>query len=68
LELANFLISFQNTKINQKFLLSENSKNITNHNINYGNNDFFDTASKEKERDKKKIDRKINCKILFLNC
>lgn len=68
MELANFLISLQNTKINEIFFSgensnSENSKNFTNLNVNFGTDNLNITSLNEK--DKKKIDRKINCNNFF---
>jgi hypothetical protein len=70
LELANFLVSLQNAKINDNFLAKEiknppNSKNITNPNANYGTDNFNFTSSKESDGIKRKIDKKINCNIIF---
>lgn len=64
------MISLQNTKINNNFFSSENKfnkidKNITDTKINYGTNNLNITAFNEKDREKKRIDRKINCKNNF---
>ncbi len=73
LELASFLISMQNTKIQNNLFPSENNnfhteKNINNTILNNNATNNFITTAINLDRDKeyKRIDRKINCKKFSL--
>lgn len=71
LELTSFLISLQNTKIQQNLfpseinnLHTEKNNNNTSLNINATNSFITSTIYLDKDMDNKRIDRKINCKKL----